>query len=91
MSFIGDFFKSLAVNPNVVDDEAIAAELNQFLSENSESNKRIAFLENNISLDKDSLKKAARKAIQKIKANGEVKNTQNDKSVSEKEENEIEK
>ncbi len=91
MSFIGDFFKNLATNPNVIDDEAIDRELEQFIAENSESNKRISFLENNISIDTDSLKKSAKAAVQKIKANGKVANSKVNKKASEKEENEIEK
>ena len=68
MGFIRDFVKSLWENPNVVDDEQVEQELNHFLSENSESSKRIAFLEDSVAVDKDTLKKAARQAVQKFKS-----------------------
>ena len=90
MSFIGDFFKSLANNPNVVDDEQVQEELNQFLSENSESNKRVAFLEDSVAVDKDTLKKAAKQAIQKIKSNGSGSSNSVEKDEKEIEEPEKE-
>ena len=41
MSRIGDFFKALASNPNVVDDETVNKELEEFLAENNESVARV--------------------------------------------------
>ena len=97
MSFIKDFFKSLANNPNVVDDEQVEEELKHFLIENSESSKRVAFLEDSIAVDKDTLKKTAKQAVQKYKTstsgssnkvekeiiNDEEKSTRKEKEIGE--------
>ena len=92
MGFIKDFFKSLANNPNVVNDEELDAELNHFLSENSESSKRVAFLEENVALDKDSLKNAAKTAVQKYKSSTSGSSNKVEKGIKkESVEQEIEK
>ena len=67
MSFIGDFFKAIANNPNVVNDEEISAELNQFLKDNQESSKRIAFLESNMVKNENTKKQLERKAKEAVK------------------------
>lgn len=87
MSFIGDFFKSLSNNPNVVNDEEINAELNQFLKDNSESSKRIAFLENNLIKSDDNskraLEKTAKEAVKKYKSSGACSSNKVEKSHEE--------
>ena len=90
MSFIGDFFKAIANNPNVVDDDQVEEELNHFLNENIESSKRITSLENSVAIDKDSLKNVARKAMQKYKSSTSGSSNKVEKNMVEKEE-EIEK
>ena len=67
----------LASNPNVVDDEAIDEELKQFLAENSESSKRVAFLENRLQVSA-----TRKKPVEKYKAKNKVTEISSGEKVS---------
>ncbi len=100
MGFMRDFFNSLWENQNVVNDESVNEELNQFLIENSESQKRVSHLEREASNDdsfkaskavkKEELEKSAREAVKKYKANNGGSSNKVEKSMDDEEE-EIEK
>ena len=46
-----DFIKALASNPNVVDDETVNEELEEFLAENKESVSRVRSMEEKYAVD----------------------------------------
>lgn len=46
-----DFFKALATNADVMDDKYIEKELQEFMSENTDSAKRVSDLENRLHVD----------------------------------------
>lgn len=52
-----EFFKALATNRDVMDDESIQAELASFLAENSDSVKRVSDLENRLKVSVPEKKK----------------------------------
>lgn len=95
MSFIRDFFKALANNPNVINDDELNAELNQFLQDNSESNKRVSFLERsminsyestNSKDNRQKIEKVAKDAVKKYKASNAGSSNKVEKSRESEEE-----
>ncbi len=61
-----EFFKALATNRDVMDDESIQAELASFLAENNDSVKRVSDLENRLKVSIPEKKKPEQVKVNRV-------------------------